>query len=79
MTRSAKGTIENPGTNVAQKSGLNREILASGWGDLVRFSEYKALRTGTTVVRVPAAFTARIGPDALQAVLAENPEKAFFG
>lgn len=59
MTRSAKGTIENPGTNVAQKSGLNREILASGWGDLVRFSEYKALRTGTTVVRVPAAFTSQ--------------------
>ena len=27
MTRSAKGTIESPGTNLKQKSGLNREIL----------------------------------------------------
>jgi hypothetical protein len=27
----------------------------------------------------PAAFTERIGPDALQAIRAENPEKAFFG
>ena len=27
MTRSAKGTVENPGKNVAQKSGLNRSIL----------------------------------------------------
>ena len=27
----------------------------------------------------PAAFTQRLGPDAMQAVLAENPEKAFFG
>ena len=32
MTRSAKGTVENPGKNVAQKRGLNRSILAQGWG-----------------------------------------------
>ena len=31
MTRSAKGTIEKPGRNVRQKSGLNRTILAQGW------------------------------------------------
>jgi putative transposase len=27
MTRSARGTVENPGRNVAQKAGLNRSIL----------------------------------------------------
>ncbi len=32
MTRSAKGTVENPGKNVAQKRGLNRSILEQGWG-----------------------------------------------
>jgi transposase len=32
MTRSAKGTEDAPGRNVAQKAGLNRAILASGWG-----------------------------------------------
>jgi putative transposase len=32
MTRSAKGTQENPGRNVGQKAGLNRGILRSGWG-----------------------------------------------
>ena len=36
MTRSAKGTAENPGRNVRAKAGLNREILRSGWGLLVR-------------------------------------------
>ena len=36
MTRSAKGTVENPGSNVRAKSGLNRAILAQGWGLLVR-------------------------------------------
>jgi putative transposase len=42
MTRSAKGTIAKPGQKVAQKSGLNREILTSGWGLLVRRLEDKA-------------------------------------
>ncbi|MHB8343197.1 MAG: RNA-guided endonuclease InsQ/TnpB family protein [Ferrimicrobium sp.] len=32
MTRSAKGTIGNPGKNVEAKSGLNRSILEQGWG-----------------------------------------------
>ena len=36
MTRSAKGTRGDPGRNVRQKAGLNRGILGSGWGLLVR-------------------------------------------
>jgi putative transposase len=42
MTRSAGGTAENPGRNVAAKSGLNRAILAQGWGLLVRRTQDKA-------------------------------------
>ena len=42
MTRSAKGTPENPGRNVRAKAGLNRGILGSGWGLLVRRLEEKA-------------------------------------
>jgi transposase len=42
MTRSARGTQSNPGRNVHQKAGLNREILRSGWGLLVRRLEEKA-------------------------------------
>jgi transposase len=42
MTRSAKGTRENPGRGVRAKAGLNREILRSGWGLLVRRLEEKA-------------------------------------
>jgi putative transposase len=42
MTRSAKGTRGNPGRNVRQKAGLNRGILRSGWGLLVRRLEEKA-------------------------------------
>ncbi|WP_440071766.1 RNA-guided endonuclease InsQ/TnpB family protein [Streptosporangium sp. OZ121] len=42
MTRSARGTIEVPGRNVRQKAGLNRGILAAGWGRLVTRLEHKA-------------------------------------
>ena len=55
MTRSAKGTVEQPGTNVKAKSGLNREILASGWGQLERNLDYKA----GLVVKVDPAHTSQ--------------------
>ncbi|WP_433477233.1 RNA-guided endonuclease InsQ/TnpB family protein [Spirillospora sp. CA-142024] len=42
MTRSARGTVEAPGRNVRQKAGLNRGILAAGWGVLVTRLEHKA-------------------------------------
>jgi len=42
MTRSARGTADKPGRNVSQKSGLNRAILAQGWGLLVRRLQEKA-------------------------------------
>ena len=42
MTWSAKGTPGDPGRNVRQKAGLNRGILGSGWGLLVRRLQDKA-------------------------------------
>ncbi len=32
MSRSAKGTVDEPGTCVRAKSGPNRSILDQGWG-----------------------------------------------
>jgi putative transposase len=43
MTRSARGSRERPGTNVAQKCGLNRQISRQGWGLLVTRLQHKAL------------------------------------
>jgi putative transposase len=42
MTRSARGTVAQPGRNVRQKAGLNRAILANGWGVLLDRLEAKA-------------------------------------
>lgn len=41
MTASAKGTLEEPGTNVRQKSGLNAAILDQGWGILFGLLDQK--------------------------------------
>jgi putative transposase len=54
MTRSASGTLAEPGTGVAQKAGLNRAILAQGWGELTRQLAYKCGRAGGELVEVPA-------------------------
>jgi putative transposase len=54
MTTSARGTAEVPGRNVAQKSGLNKAILAQGWGALRRRTEDKA---PGRVQDVPAPYT----------------------
>ena len=42
MTRSARGTAGDPGRNVRAKAGLNRGIMGSGWGLLVRRLQDKA-------------------------------------
>jgi len=42
MTRSARGSRQCPGTHVAQKRGLNRQISRQGWGLLVARLKHKA-------------------------------------
>jgi putative transposase len=56
MTRSAKGTVEDPGHSVRQKAGLNRGILRSGWGLLVRRLQDKA---PGRVEKINPAFTSQ--------------------
>jgi len=56
MTRSSKGTTGAPGRNVQAKAGLNREILRSGWGLLVRRLEDTA---PGRIERVSAAYTSQ--------------------
>ena len=59
MTRSAKGTAEEPGKNVKQKAGLNRSILAQGWYGLRNKIEYKADWYERQFVAVPAHHTSQ--------------------
>jgi putative transposase len=62
MTRSASGTVEQPGTNVAQKTGLNRSILDAGWGVFLNVLRAKAESAGRVMVEVDARNTSRRCP-----------------
>ncbi|WP_405483677.1 RNA-guided endonuclease InsQ/TnpB family protein [Streptomyces sp. NBC_00009] len=57
MVKSAKGTIKEPGKNVAAKSGLNRSISQEAWGRTVTMLTYKTARHGGTLHKVPAPNT----------------------
>jgi IS605 OrfB family transposase len=59
MTRSASGTLEQPGRGVAAKSGLNRSILDAGWGVFLRVLAHKAESAGRELVAVEPRNTSR--------------------
>ncbi|MEV0235700.1 transposase [Nonomuraea sp. NPDC050786] len=59
MTRSASGTINAPGRNVAQKAGLNRSILDAGWGVFLTILAHKAESAGRELIAVHPANTSR--------------------
>jgi putative transposase len=59
MTRSAKGTVENPGNDVKAKAGLNRALLDGGLAGLVEKLAYKAERDASRMVAVDPRFTSQ--------------------
>ncbi|MBM25135.1 MAG: transposase [Chloroflexi bacterium] len=59
MSKSAKGTIEKPGKNVKQKSGLNRSILEQGWGIFSGMLKYKQDWKDQTLEKRQAAFSSQ--------------------
>lgn len=59
MSKSAAGTVDEPGRNVAAKSGLNRAILDQGWYEMRRQLEYKQLWRGGDVQVVNPAYTSQ--------------------
>jgi putative transposase len=59
MSRSAKGTIENPGRNVKAKAGLNKSILDQGWGMFRNMLEYKLKYSGGSMLLVDPRFTSQ--------------------
>ena len=73
MTRTARGTVENPGRNVAAKSGLNRAILNAGWGYLRTWTSNK-----THVVKVRAARTSQECRACGHAEPANRPDRDTF-
>ena len=59
MTRSAKGTKENPGKQVRQKAGLNRGILNANWGRIRVCLERYAKKFGRTFLAIAPRYTSQ--------------------
>ncbi len=62
MSRTARGTVEDPGRNVAQKTGLNKAILDQGWGMFRQMLEYKQAWRGGIVLAVNPRYTSQTCP-----------------
>jgi len=78
MSRSARGTVEEPGRNVAAKSGLNKAILDQGWGTFRRMLEYKQGWRGGAVIAVNPRFTSQTCPECGHVSKANRPQQALF-
>jgi putative transposase len=78
MSRSAKGTLGEPGHNVAQKSGLNKAILDQGWGTFRRMLEYKQGWRGGEVIAVNPRYTSQVCPICGHVSKKNRPHQALF-
>ena len=59
MSKSAKGSIANPGTKVKAKSGLNRSILNEAWHKFFTYLEYKLKLKGGILIKVNPKHTSQ--------------------
>jgi putative transposase len=78
MSRSARGTVEEPGRNIAQKSGLNKAILDQGWGTFRRMLEYKQSWHGGEVIAVNPRYTSQTCPQCGHISQENRPQQALF-
>jgi len=74
MTRSAKGTEDQPGRRVRQKAGLNREIRAAGWYQVEAYTGYKARK----LVKVPAHYSSQTCPRCGNVCAENRPSRDVF-
>ena len=78
MTRSAKGTIEDPGKNVKQKAGLNRVMLDKSLGAILTRTGDKAPSHGHKVLCVPAPGTSITCPECGYEDLKNRASRSVF-
>ena len=78
MSRSAKGTLEQPGKNVRAKSGLNKSILDQGWGMFREMLRYKLERLGGKLIQVPPQYTSQTCSQCGYVNKANRPSQAKF-
>ena len=78
MTASAKGTIEEPGQRVKQKSGLNKAMLRFSPHQLVSSLEWALLKHGGYVTKVNPAYTSQTCPSCGHCEKENRPTQVEF-
>jgi putative transposase len=78
MSRSARGTVDEPGHNVAAKAGLNKAILDQGWGTFRRLLVYKQHWRGGEVIAVNPRYTSQTCPQCGHVSKENRPQQALF-
>ena len=78
LTRSARGSPESPGRNVAAKTRRNRSILEQGHAETVRQLGYKLSWQGAELMKVPAAFTSQTCPECGHVCTENRPTRDRF-
>lgn len=78
MSRSARGTVDEPGKNVAAKAGLNKAILDQGWRTFRSMLEYKQLWRGGEVIAVNPRYTSQTCPECGHVSAKNRAQQALF-
>jgi len=78
MSRSARGTVEEPGRHVAAKAGLNKAILDQGWRTFRTMLEYKQRWRGGEVIAVDPRYTSQTCPVCGHVSAHNRPQQALF-
>ena len=78
MVKSAKGTKENPGTGVKEKTRLNRSISQQNWYQFRSMLEYKMERTGGELAFVNPKDTSRMCSKCGHVDEENRPDQATF-
>lgn len=78
MTASAKGTVENPGKNVAQKAGLNRSMLRFSPYQFLQCLQWALTKEGGQLMKVAPQFTSQTCPECGYVSAANRPTQARF-
>jgi putative transposase len=78
MSRSARGSVEEPGRDVAAKAGLNRSILDTGWGVFLRILASAAESAHRELIAVEPANTSRTCPECGHCCVGNRVTQAEF-
>jgi putative transposase len=78
LTRSARGSVDAPGRNVAAKAGLNRALLGQGHAETVRQLSYKLGWRGGELNKVNPAFTSQTCPQCGHVCTKNRPARDRF-